>query len=111
MSASDSIQERLKWAITPELYERIRRLWIKHSIAEDKRDLAGLIGTLSEDCVYEIMPTGQRREGHDGARLLHQFSRGFPVMWAASQGPDSCIPPEPAPLGDHPTATLLPQCR
>ena len=79
MSASDSIQERLKWAITPELYERIRRLWIRHSIAEDKRDLPGLISTLSEDCVYEIMPTGQRWEGHDGARAFYtSFLGAFP---------------------------------
>lgn len=79
MSAADSIQERLKWAITPQLYERIRRLWIRHSIAEDRRDLPGLISTLSEDCVYEIMPTGQRWEGHDGARAFYtSFLGAFP---------------------------------
>jgi predicted ester cyclase len=71
-----TIQERLKWEITPAL---IRRLWIRHSIAEDKRDLDGLIATLSEDCVYEIMPTGQRWEGHNGARAFYTtFLRAFP---------------------------------
>src|SRR5688500_10074243 len=78
-SAASTIQERLKWEITPALYRRIRRLWIRHSIAEDKRDLDGLIATLSDDCVYEIMPTGQRWEGHDGARAFYTtFLGAFP---------------------------------
>ncbi len=38
-----TIKERLGWDITPELYQTIRRMWIKHSIAEDRRDLEGLI--------------------------------------------------------------------
>ena len=74
-----TIQERLGWKITPELYETIRRLWIKHSIAEDGRDLQGLIDTLTEDCVYEIPATGQRWVGHDGARLFYTtFLGAFP---------------------------------
>ena len=74
-----SIRERLAWEITPELYHTIRRLWIKHSIAEDRRDLQGLIDTLAEDCVYEIIPTGQRWEGHDGARAFYTtFLGAFP---------------------------------
>ena len=77
--AASTIQERLKWELTPAAYRRIRRLWIRHSIAEDKRDLDGLIATLSEDCVYEIMPTGQRWEGHDGARAFYTaFLGAFP---------------------------------
>ena len=55
-----TIQERLGWPADPALHERIRRLWIRHSIAEDKRNLQGLIDTLAEDCVYEIPATGQR---------------------------------------------------
>ena len=74
-----TIQERLAWKITPELHDTIRRLWIKHSIAEDKRDLQGLIDTLTEDCVYEIPATGQRWEGHDGARQFYtSFLGAFP---------------------------------
>jgi steroid delta-isomerase-like uncharacterized protein len=74
-----TIQERLAWKITPELHETIRRLWIKHSIAEDKRDLQGLIDTLTEDCVYEIPATGQCWEGHDGARTFYTtFLGAFP---------------------------------
>jgi predicted ester cyclase len=74
-----SIQERLGWAVTPELYDKIRRLWIAHSKAEDARDLQGLIDTLSPRCVYEIVPTGQRWEGHEGARRFYtEFLTGFP---------------------------------
>src|SRR5438034_9278848 len=66
-----TIRERLGWDVTPELYAKIRRLWIDHSKAEDGRDLDGLIATLSEDCVYEIVATGQRWEGHAGARQFY----------------------------------------
>ena len=86
-----TIQERLGWKITPELYEAIRRLWIKHSIAEDSRDLQGLIDTLTQDCVYEIPALDQRWEGHDGARQFYTtFLGAFPDVkitpvssWAA----------------------------
>jgi predicted ester cyclase len=65
--------------ITPELYREIRRLWIDHSKAEDRRDLQGLIDTLSEDCVYEVVPTGQRWQGHAGAREFYTtFLGAFP---------------------------------
>jgi predicted ester cyclase len=81
-----TIQERLAWDVTPELYERIRRLWIKHSKAEDARDLQGLIDTLSPRCVYEIVPTGERWEGHEGARRFYtEFLGGFPDVRFAMQ--------------------------
>lgn len=74
-----SMRERLGWEVTPELYARIRRLWIDHSKAEDSRDLAGLIATLTEDCVYEVVPTGERWEGHSGARTFYtSFLGAFP---------------------------------
>jgi predicted ester cyclase len=74
-----SIRERLGWPITAELYDTIRRLWINHSKAEDARDLDGLIATLTEDCVYEIVPTGERWEGHAGAREFYtSFLSAYP---------------------------------
>ena len=77
--ATTTIRERLGWDVTPELYAKIRRLWIAHSKAEDGRDLAGLIATLSQDCVYEIIPTGERWEGHAGARSFYvSFLSAFP---------------------------------
>ena len=79
MNPGDSIRDRLKWPISTELYDKIRRLWIRHSIAEDGRDLPGLIATLTEDCVYEVVPTGQRWRGHDGARQFYlSFLGAFP---------------------------------
>ena len=79
-TAPDSnIRDRLALGITPELHQRIKRLWVKHSIAEDRRDLQGLVDTLSEDCVYEIMVTGQRWVGHSGARGFYtRFLGAFP---------------------------------
>jgi predicted ester cyclase len=78
-TVTSTIRERLNWPITPELYERIRRLWIRHSIAEDRRDVPGLLETLTENCVYEVVPTGQRWEGHAGARTFYEtFLGAFP---------------------------------
>ena len=66
-----NIRKLLTMDVDPQQYKRIRHLWIKHSKAEDSRDLDGLISTLSKDCVYEIEATGQRWEGHDGARQFY----------------------------------------
>ena len=52
-------------------YEEIRELWKRHSIAEENRDLPGLISTLTDDCVYELMQTGHRWEGHEGAARFY----------------------------------------
>jgi predicted ester cyclase len=76
---SSTAREQLARAVTPELYAQIRRLWIDHSIAEDKRDIPGLLATLTTDCVYEIVPTGQRWEGHTGATQFYtSFLGAFP---------------------------------
>jgi predicted ester cyclase len=65
--------------VTPSEYGEIRELWKRHSIAEDRRDLPGLISTLTEDCVYELVPGGQRWEGHEGAtRFYGSLLRAFP---------------------------------
>jgi hypothetical protein len=57
----------------------IKRLWVRHSIAEDARDIDGLIATLTDDAVYEIVPTGQRWDGIDGARTFYtELFAAFP---------------------------------
>jgi hypothetical protein len=43
----NNIRAQLRRDVTPELYKKIRRLWIEHSIAEDSRDIPGLIATLT----------------------------------------------------------------
>jgi predicted ester cyclase len=50
----------------------MRRLWQRHSIAEDRRDIDGLVATLAPDCMYEIVGTGLRWEGHAGARAFYE---------------------------------------
>ena len=60
-------------------HQAIRKLWQKHSIAEDERDLPGLISTLTDDCVYELVQTGHRWEGHEGARRFYtELLTAFP---------------------------------
>lgn len=71
MAIEDSIQARLARAYDPVELRRIKRLWVRHSIAEDRRDIDGLVATLSANCVYEVVPTGQRWEGHAGARQFY----------------------------------------
>lgn len=76
---TDSIQSRLARAFDPDELRRIKRLWVRHSIAEDRRDIDGLIATLSPDCVYAMIPTGQRWDGHDGARAFYaELFAAFP---------------------------------
>jgi hypothetical protein len=65
--------------VTPELYREVRELYKRHSIAEDARDLEVLISTLTPDCVYELVQTGHRWEGHDGARRFYtELLTAFP---------------------------------
>ena len=77
--AGEDVRELLKREITPELYHRVLQEWKTHSIAEDQRDIAGLISTLTPDCVYETVQTGHRWDGHEGARRFYtQLLGAFP---------------------------------
>ena len=74
-----TVLEVYRRELTPELYREIRELYKKHSIAEDARDLPGLISTLTPDCVYEVVQSGQRWEGHEGAtRFYTELLTAFP---------------------------------
>ncbi len=72
MSPEERIQARLARPFDPGELRKIKRLWVRHSIAEDRRDIDGLIATLAPDCAYEVVPTGQRWDGHDGARRFYE---------------------------------------
>ena len=75
----DSIQRRLGRPFDPAELRRIKRLWVRHSIAEDRRDIDGLVATLAPASVYELIPTRQRWEGHDGARTFYtELFAAFP---------------------------------
>ena len=77
--ADPTVLEVYRREITPELYRDVRELYKKHSLAEDARDLPGLISTLTPDCVYEIAGTAHRWEGHEGAtRFYTQLLTAFP---------------------------------
>src|SRR5262249_19819422 len=77
--ASDRILELLRRPVDVDEYAEIRELWKVHSIAEDNRDLPGLISTLTENCVYEVMGSGARWEGHEGAaRFYTELLTAFP---------------------------------
>jgi len=69
----------LRRKVDPVEYDAIRRLWIAHSIAEDKRDIPGLLGTLTEDCVYTVVNKGVSWHGKEGAtRFYQQLLASFP---------------------------------
>ena len=77
--AHDTVVELLRRDLDQGEYDEIRELWKAHSIAEDNRDLPGLIATLTDDCVYELVQTGDRWAGHEGAaRFYVGLLGGFP---------------------------------
>jgi predicted ester cyclase len=75
----EGVRELLRRESTPSEHARIRELWKKHSIAEDARDIAGLISTLTEDCVYELVPANKTWTGHAGATQFYtELLTAFP---------------------------------
>jgi len=77
--ASERILELLRRPSSADEHEEIRELWKTHSMAEDNRDIAGLLSTLTEHCVYTVAGTGARWEGHVGAaRFYTELLTAFP---------------------------------
>ncbi|MFZ0546058.1 MAG: nuclear transport factor 2 family protein, partial [Candidatus Promineifilaceae bacterium] len=66
MSERDIIQQ-LRRHMDKDEYTKIRREWKTHSIAEDGRDIPGLMSTLTEDCMYEIPQFGAKWHRKEGA--------------------------------------------
>ena len=74
-----SVQRRLAMPFDPAEQRAIKRLWVRHSIAEERRDIDGLIATLTPECEYELVGTGLRWKGHDGARAFYmELFAAFP---------------------------------
>jgi predicted ester cyclase len=65
------VRELIRLDPSQDEHDAIRRLWKRHSLAEDNRDLPGLLATLTDDCVYELVQTGHRWEGHEGAARFY----------------------------------------
>jgi len=79
IETKDDVLRLLRRGVDAETYEEIRNLWKAHSIAEDRRSIEGLLATLTEDCVYEVVNLGARWEGHEGAaRFYTEFLGAFP---------------------------------
>ena len=56
---------------SPGSYQEVRALWKAHSVAEENRDIHGIMQTLTDDCVYELPQTGDHWEGHIGATQFY----------------------------------------
>lgn len=79
MAKDDRVLAQYRRKVTEDSYTEIRELYKAHSVAEDNRDIAGLLATLSPDCVYELCQIGVRWEGHDGAaRFYTELLTAFP---------------------------------
>ena len=57
--------------------EEVKALWYRHAVAENARMLEELVATLTEDCVYEIVPWGLVYRGKDEVRRFYR------ELWAA----------------------------
>lgn len=66
------IIKQIRLKPNPEEHRAIRQLWIAHSIAEDSRDIPGLMATLTEDCVYTVLNADKSWHGKQGATEFYQ---------------------------------------
>ena len=79
MNRADDARRALARLFDVSELRTIKRPWLRHSLAEDRRNVDGLIATLTDDCAYEMVPTGQRWAGHAGARVFKgELFRAFP---------------------------------
>ena len=69
---SSEIIRLLRRRADPEEHRAIRQLWIDHSVAEDSRNIPGLMATLTEDCVYTIANHNVSWHGKEGATRFYQ---------------------------------------
>jgi predicted ester cyclase len=65
------VRELMKLEVDPAEVDAIYQLWKQHSIAEDNRDIGGLLATLTDDCVYRIVGEDELWEGHEGATRFY----------------------------------------
>ncbi len=72
-------KEMLNRELDEKEYQEIKNLWKAHSIAEDNRDVDGLMATLTEDCRYEIPQIGKTYYDKEGATQFYNDLLGaFP---------------------------------
>ena len=74
-----SVRARLGRRFDAAELRAIKRLWVRHSLAEDARDIDGLVATIAPDGEYEMVPTRQHWYGHDGVRTFYsELFAAFP---------------------------------
>ena len=74
-----AIVKQLRLKVDPDEHKLIRQLWMDHSIAEDSRDIPGLMATLTEDCVYTVANNGVSWHRKEGAtRFYQELLTAFP---------------------------------
>lgn len=79
--AHEAILELLRRPHSEEAYQAVREEWKAHSMAEDRRDIAGLMSTLTPDCLYELPQLGRQWHGHSGATAFYtQLLTAFPDL-------------------------------
>jgi predicted ester cyclase len=67
-----AVIKQLRRKVDTDEYKAIRQLWMDHSIAEDARDIPGLMATLTEDCVYTVVNGGASWHRKEGATQFYQ---------------------------------------
>ena len=74
-----AVVKQLRRKVDLDEYKAIRQLWMDHSVAEDARDIPGLMATLTEDCVYTVVNgsvSWHRKEG--ATQFYQQLLTAFP---------------------------------
>ena len=67
-----AVIKQLRRKVDANEYKAIRQLWMAHSVAEDARDIPGLMATLTEDCVYTVVNGGVSWHRKEGATQFYQ---------------------------------------
>lgn len=70
--AKEDILNQLRLDADERLLGKIRDLWKTHSICEDKRDIEGILTTLTPTCRYEIINTSYQWLGKTGAAQFYK---------------------------------------
>ena len=76
---SEALTTQLEFMPSAAEHRRMRRLWLQHSLAEDRRNIPGLLATLTEDCHYEYIESDDHWYGHEGATAFYlDLLKSFP---------------------------------
>ena len=75
----DEVLEQFRRPNDLEEYRLIRQEYKNHSIAEENRDIPGLLSTLTDDCEYVFVQTSKSWKGKEGARHFYtELLTAFP---------------------------------